>query len=161
MFAATKAINRKTGKNNTGHIKSFINFQITIQSIKMLYEDLNKDGFKYLLTRRLNQDNLEKFFGAIRQQGGSCSEPTPIQFQRAFSKLFLCNMIQSSPDTNCEMDICEILLKAEDIMKKTTLVQTNLQQQDENKSSYTAVPFYSIMTENDRYRLILLKSCAN
>lgn len=51
MFAATKAINRKTGKNNTGHIKSFVNFQISIESIKMLYEDLKQDGFQYLLKR--------------------------------------------------------------------------------------------------------------
>lgn len=32
MFAATSAINRKTGKNNTRHIKSFVNFEISIQS---------------------------------------------------------------------------------------------------------------------------------
>lgn len=124
MLSTTKAINRKSGKNNTGHIKSFVNFQISIESIKMLYEDLKKDGFDYLLTRRLNQDNLENFFGAVRQQGGSCSEPTPIQFQRAFSKLFLCNMLKSSPNANCEMDICEVLLKVEDIMK-TPLFGTN------------------------------------
>lgn len=125
MFATIKAINKKkTGKDNTKRIKSFINFQISIQAIKM-FRDLKEIGFKYIFTRRLNQDVLENFFGLIRQQGGSCTEPTPIQFRRAFSKLFFCNMLKNSPDANCELDICQILLKAEDMMKLRVMSEKN------------------------------------
>lgn len=54
----------------------------------MLYEDLKKYGFEYLLKRRLNQDNLEKVFDVIRRQGGSCSEPTPMHFAELSQSCF-------------------------------------------------------------------------
>ena len=49
-----------------------------------------------LLTRRLNQDPLENFFGTIRQQGGNLDTPTPLQFTRAFKKLFF-RSVSNSP----------------------------------------------------------------
>ena len=48
-----------------------------------------KHAFKFLLTRRLNTDPLENFFGSIRQQGGNSDSPTPIQFTRTFSNLLI------------------------------------------------------------------------
>jgi hypothetical protein len=55
-------------------------------------------------TRRLNQDPLEIFFGCIRQQGGNCDTPTPVQFTRAFRKLFFDNFLSPS-NGNCTADI--------------------------------------------------------
>lgn len=59
---------------------------------------LKELGFKYLMTRRLNQDFLENFFGSVRQQGGNCINPTPIQFERVFKKLFSQNYLHCA---NC------------------------------------------------------------
>ena len=60
------------------------------------------ESLSFLLTRRLNQDPLENFFGTIRQQGGNADNPTPLQFTRAFRKLFYDNYLLSSG--NCAND---------------------------------------------------------
>lgn len=58
----------KSGKNVTKQIKSLLCWQITISSILNMWEHLGK---RTLFTRRLNQDCLENFFGAVRQQCGN------------------------------------------------------------------------------------------
>jgi hypothetical protein len=64
---------------------------------------------KFLCTRRLNQDPLENFFGCIRQQGGNCDTPTPLQFKRAFRKLFFDNYLLHT-NGNCSADVDAILV---------------------------------------------------
>lgn len=66
MFRKITAI---TYTSITNKIKTFKNFGITIEAMKTLSKDL-------FLLSELNQDPLENFFGAIRQQGGNCREPT-------------------------------------------------------------------------------------
>uniref|UniRef100_A0A2A4J5S8 THAP-type domain-containing protein n=1 Tax=Heliothis virescens TaxID=7102 RepID=A0A2A4J5S8_HELVI len=119
-FSRLRAIDSRKGTDNTNRIKTFKNLQITVNAITMLFKDLKKEGFKYLFTRRLNQDCLENFFGSVRQQGGNCRNPTAIQFQRAFSKLFLCNMLKNSPNAICEEDICELLQHNNKFLEKPT-----------------------------------------
>lgn len=52
---------------------------------------------------------MENFFGSIRQQNGTSSNPTALQFQRSFRKLLFLNLFHSGTE-NCEADIDEILL---------------------------------------------------
>lgn len=48
----------------------------------MLHADLNRRfGINYVLTRRLNQDVLENFFGVIRAKGGLHDHPTSLEFK--------------------------------------------------------------------------------
>lgn len=68
----------ENNKDITANLKSIKCFIITIKGILLLWDKLRADGFKYLLTRRLCQDSLENFFGAVRQQCGNCINPTPI-----------------------------------------------------------------------------------
>jgi hypothetical protein len=75
--------------------------------------------FTFLFTRRLNQDVLEIFFGAIRQQNGNCVNPTAIQFQRSFKKL-LCVKLFHPGTENCESDTDSMLLKLNDINENVT-----------------------------------------
>lgn len=71
-------------------------WQITIHSLLELYNHLKtKYDFNFILTRRLNQDCLENFFGSVRQQHGNAVNPTPIQFCRAFKKLFLLKFLHT------------------------------------------------------------------
>lgn len=106
MAAMFKKLNLhdKFGTNCTNKIKCIFGWQITINSVLGLFEELNENGLKYLLTRRLNQDALENFFGKVRQQGGSCINPTPIQFTRAFKQLVGQHFFSNSIGTNCEED---------------------------------------------------------
>jgi hypothetical protein len=49
-----------------------------------------------------------KFFGAIRQQGGNSDNPTPVQFTRAFRKLFFSSFLESLAG-NCDQDLDTLL----------------------------------------------------
>jgi len=58
-----------------------------------------------LYTNRTNQDSLENFFGTSRIQNGNCINPTPIQFQRTFKKLFSLNVFKQSEGAYCIADL--------------------------------------------------------
>lgn len=75
-------------KDVTSKCKFIKCWMVTIRAIQILWQRLSQAGFKYLKTRRVNQDCLENYFGNVRQQGGNSLNPTPIQFERAFRKLF-------------------------------------------------------------------------
>ena len=93
----------------TGRIKCLKGWLVTIKAILSIWDQLHGNyGFKFLLTRRLNTDPIENFFGSIRQQGGNSDNPTPIQFTRAFRKLFFSSFLNSSTG-NCAEDFDNLL----------------------------------------------------
>lgn len=99
----------------TNKIKCIKHIQISIRSILSLWVSLSKKAnFKYLYTRRLNQDALENHFGKIRQQNGNYINPTPIQFRRSFKKLLFLTLFHSGTE-NCEADLDAPLLKLNEI----------------------------------------------
>lgn len=55
---------------------------ISNYSLQMLLEDLQcRFSTQYLLSRRLNQDVIENFFGVIRAKGGLHDHPSPLEFK--------------------------------------------------------------------------------
>ena len=95
--------------NVTTRIKSLKGWLVTLNAIICIWNKLqDSHDFTFLFTRRLNTDPLENFFGSIRQQGGNCDNPTPLQFSRAFRKLFFSSLLTSSKG-NCAKDV-DILL---------------------------------------------------
>lgn len=101
-------------------------WQITIKSVQQLWEILKSYDFSYLRTRRLNQDCIENFFGSIRQQGGNCLNPTPIQFVRAFKKLFALKFLEHSDSLNCEQDTDEMLNLYESSCNESTSLSSSV-----------------------------------
>lgn len=62
----------------------FTNLGILIsnRALQMLFEDQQRRFHcQYLLTRRLNQDVIENFFGIIRAKGGLHDHPSPLEFK--------------------------------------------------------------------------------
>lgn len=93
----------------TGRIRCLKGWLVSINAITLIWNHLQeKHAFKFLLTRRLNTDPLENFFDSIRQQGGNSDSPTPIQFTRAFRKLFFSSFLNSSTG-NCAEDFDTLL----------------------------------------------------
>ena len=96
-------------KDVTGRIKCLQGWLVSLNAILLIWEDLKKNHkFKFLLTRRLNTDPLENFFGSIRQQGRNCDNPSPTQFTRAFRKLLFSSLLNSSTG-NCAEDLDSLL----------------------------------------------------
>ena len=89
----------------TSRIKCINGWLVTINAICQIWDHLQQNhGFKFLLTRRLNTDPIENFFGTIRQQGGN----SDIQFTHAFRKLFFSSFLNSSRG-NCDDDFDNLL----------------------------------------------------
>ena len=47
--------------------KFILGILTSIHNLKALFEDLQEEGFSYILTNRLSQDGLENFFSVVEQ----------------------------------------------------------------------------------------------
>ena len=96
-------------KDVTTQIKSMKGWLVTLNAIISIWNKLKTlHNFQFLFTRRLNTDPLENFFSSIRQQSGNSDNPTPVQFTRAFRKLFFSSVLTSSVG-NCAEDVDTLL----------------------------------------------------
>ena len=110
FFKSIKVVNPATGVDKTNALKCLKGWCHTLRAITCLWRKMYNEGIvSFLVTRQLNQDPLENFFGSIRQQGGNSDNPTPIQFKRAYRKLFHTNLL-SVVTGNCESDDNELLM---------------------------------------------------
>ncbi|CAK1583964.1 unnamed protein product [Parnassius mnemosyne] len=128
LLASLIVRHKYTGKDVTTSIKFINAFSITINSIMQLYDDLKTEsGINdfYLLTRRLNNDDLEYFFSVIRQASGNCWEPTCVQFERAFRKSFLYQLFKLYNDLNCVDDFDNIISQYVDFIHNKSLFRAS------------------------------------
>lgn len=118
--------NRSTGKRvNVKFIKCWT---ISIKSLIHLWPNLEQKGFKFILTRRLNQDCVENYFGYIRKQHGNTVNPTPIQFSRGFKKSFITAYIHTA-DMNCIEDFDTVVTEISDFSSSNSspfLIQSDI-----------------------------------
>jgi hypothetical protein len=63
---------------------SVFGLQQTLCGMINLIDDLQSDGYRFLLTRRIQQDILEHFFAFQRGTQGFCQNPTTKQFRQGF-----------------------------------------------------------------------------
>lgn len=109
----------KTNKNITNRMKFNKAWQLTISAFLQMWPVLRSNDSSIIYTRRFNQDCLENFFGKIRQASGNSKNPTPIQFQRSFKKLFALGYFEQSEGTNCLEEFDDILVNVTpEMMKK-------------------------------------------
>ena len=103
-------MNPITAEDRTGLLKCVKGWCLPLNAILSLWQTLYSEGVASLIvTRQLNQYPLENFFGSIPQQGGNSDNPTPIQFKRAYQKLFHSNLLTVTSE-KCEADNNKTLL---------------------------------------------------
>ena len=113
FISSIKVIDKRSQEDVSNQIRCLKGFTMTLNGINALWKHLHKDySLEFLMTRRLNQDALENFFGLIRQQGGNCDSLTPLQFIRAFHKLFVDNYLTPLSTGNCAEDFDTFLIKS-------------------------------------------------
>ena len=83
---------------------SLKNWIYTLEGFLELYEILIYEGkSKFFLTRSLNQDIIENYFGRIRNQRNQAINPTALQFRDSFKSLMIREFFGSKAiGTNCE-----------------------------------------------------------
>ena len=88
-------------------------WKMSINALRMLWSDLHvngENGFKFMLTNRLNQDCLENLFCVVRGRGGFCDNPNAEQFRSAFRQIIVKQLLVKSDSSNCKSDSDRILL---------------------------------------------------
>ena len=89
--------------SNAATTDSVRGLQLTINAVLQLWAAVRGE-LKFLMTRRLCQDGLENFFGAIRRVGHQNDNPNPTQFREAFRKTAVNGVMAASEHGNCEPD---------------------------------------------------------
>ena len=70
----------------------------------LLHDHANDPNFKFLMTRHLCLDHIEKFFCTVQCCGGWNDRPSCSQFINILRKLYYNNILQESNSSNCEDD---------------------------------------------------------
>lgn len=105
VFQSMKFVNKFNGKKTVPPcIKNWI---ITLNSFKYLWLKLKSNGFKFFLTRHINQDPLENLFGCVRSHGIRNIQPDCYQFLCSFKTLLINNFTSIRSAGNCEHDDSE------------------------------------------------------
>jgi hypothetical protein len=130
-----KVIDAAKNKDVTSSLECLNALQIPLRSTMELWKTV-QGNVKFLCTRRLNQDLLENVFGSIRQQGGNCDNPTPLQFTRAFRKLFFNNYLLPMATGNCAPDLDSTLVHNKAVKNsKTAKIDSNVASKEEKENS--------------------------
>lgn len=99
LFNNLKVVRKIDGADVTDNMKFIEGFQVTINSVLHLFEELNFLGVRYLLTCRLNHNRLHRFLARMKQS--NCKiECTPRQFHRSFVRSFVSNMLKKPMSLN-------------------------------------------------------------
>jgi len=114
MFNFFKNVNLQKFNTSTrqwDNIKFLTGRMISIAGLIRFQDTLWKEYGEEIeiMTRRFNQDCLENLFGSMRNQNGNCINPTTIQLQRTYKKLFSLNYFEYNEGANCLEDLDQVL----------------------------------------------------
>jgi len=105
VFQSMKFIDKNTKKPLARQPPCINNWVMTLKSFKYLWYKLkNNYKFKFLLTRNINQDSLEIFFGNVRSHSYRNTNPDCYHFVSSFKTLLINNFSSIKLIGNCELD---------------------------------------------------------
>ena len=84
---------------------------LTLEGLSRLIGDLEHEGYRYVLTRKLQQDSLEHYFGYQRSRITNGENPTAEQFTQNFKTLFIIRLMKNIEGSNCEFQDSNDLLR--------------------------------------------------
>lgn len=96
-----------------------------VRALLLLFEDFQRAGGKFLMTRRLNQDCLEHFFGVIRGKGGHRDNPDAHTFRMDYRQAVVDYLAIVGKNTNCEPEDTHILLRLTSLFPKVYISLCN------------------------------------
>ena len=136
-------------------------FILTLEGLSRLIGDLEHEGYRYVLTRKLQQDSLEHYFGYQRARVSNGDNPTAEQFTQNFKTLFLIRLMKNIEGSNCEFQGSNDLLQIQYeklhsfLVKNTPLPCRSSEFSDECEESYENEGRFDeiIDTDNDFFEL--------
>ncbi|KAE8749969.1 hypothetical protein FOCC_FOCC003440 [Frankliniella occidentalis] len=101
------------------HLGLMVTLKGALELVKYLVKYV---GYKYLMTRKLNQDALEHFFGNIRANCGSNDHPDPKQFIQVFRLLQTASLIKPPRGSNVTGgEMLESLTSLKEVIEETDI----------------------------------------
>ena len=97
-------------KSRSEELPCLYGWRMAVRALLGLWEELSMQGFKFLLTSRLNQDCLENFFSRIRFSAGHVDNPSAGEFRRQIRHLLVDQISVHSKNSNCEDDAGKFLI---------------------------------------------------
>ncbi|KAG0410047.1 hypothetical protein HPB47_012835 [Ixodes persulcatus] len=91
--------------------------RVTLLSVRDIIQELLTEGAIYVLTAKLNQDPLERFFGMVRSFGGDEDHPTVITFSYIYRLLSLYTPIKTALRGNIDGEPSTVLATMEEAMR--------------------------------------------
>lgn len=108
----------ETRQNVKVQERTINNMVKSLMSMKLLWQDLRKDGFNELDLRNLNQDPLENFNGLVRQQCGTNDNPTAVMFESSLKSILVTRFSAGSiKGTNCTKESSKFLIDQHDLIR--------------------------------------------
>ncbi|KAK3929285.1 Transposable element P transposase [Frankliniella fusca] len=93
-----------------------VSLKNTLELVQFL---IKKCGFVFVMTARLNQDALERFFGLVRQSCGGNTHPEPRVFAQLFRLLSIYSLIKPCRGSNITGgEMVKTLFNLEDLKEK-------------------------------------------
>ncbi|KAH7948649.1 hypothetical protein HPB51_028415 [Rhipicephalus microplus] len=87
--------------------------QVTLMSVIDIITWLHNKDVRYVLTAKLNQDPLERFFGVVRSFRGNEGHPTITHFGQIFRLLSLYTQLKMATKGNCTGEADPVLVSVE------------------------------------------------
>lgn len=125
--------------------------RVTLMSVLSIIEFLHNEGVSYILTAKLNQDPLERFFGLVRSFGGDEDHPTVTKFSQLFRLLSLYTPVKVAVKGNCESGSDRVLLSAFESLgekRREALVRKSAMK-DKVWQQLMSIPFHALSSDAD------------
>lgn len=139
---------------------TFVGLSVTLTATLELFDYLKKTfDIKYLMTSRLNQDALERFFGLVREACGSNDHPDSRMFAQIFRLLSSYSLIKPRKGSNVEgSEILKSMLNFSDLRhesckEKLCMILEEVISNDD--PSITEIPTVLLRTQDHDERLTL------
>ncbi|KAH6935928.1 hypothetical protein HPB50_011478 [Hyalomma asiaticum] len=111
--------------------------RVTLMSVLDIIDIMHSKGVPYVLTAKLNQDPLERFFGVVRTFGGDEDHPTITSFSQVFRLLSLHTPLKMAiRGNNCTGESDPVLISLEKTLNsKKMLALTEKQKRNKQLDS--------------------------
>jgi len=139
--------------------KSLLPFQkgmlLSISSLCNLYNELKETyAITYLLTRRLNQDDLESIFSIIRSFGRTYDNPSSYEFKNRMKKLLLSSKLKVPSGANVSLEDSSVQFLCSELLT-SVLDDEQVDPQIEGVASYDSNNDFEEYLENGYTKMAL------
>ncbi|KAH7964589.1 hypothetical protein HPB51_027173 [Rhipicephalus microplus] len=107
--------------------------RVTLMSVLDIITLLLDKDVRYVLTAKLNQDPLERFFGVVRSFGGDEDHPTIVHFGQIFRLLSLYTPLKMATKGNCSGDADPVLVTMKESLSSKRLEVLHQKKEREDK----------------------------